>query len=246
MSEEILSGQKSLHFVLVHGAGHGAWCWYKLRCLMETSGYKVTCLDLKGAGIDLTDPGTVDSFDEYNQPLIDFFLQDLVENEKDGVYNMVILVGHSAGGLSVTDCIHRFGTKKIHMAFYVAANMLKNGFVTDQDFKDGMPDLPEPGKIPFSMIPLEDSTLRSMLLRPQPKGIGGAKFTDGPDADNVPRVCIRALYDPYLKADKQQAAMIKRWPPSQVFDIESDHSPFFSSPFVLFGFIVKAVASIKL
>ncbi|KAK1570335.1 hypothetical protein Q3G72_000398 [Acer saccharum] len=238
MSEE-MSGQK-LHFVLVHGAGHGAWCWYKLRCLMETSGYKVTCLDLKGAGIDRTDPGTINSFDEYNQPLIDFFLRDLPENEK------VILVGHSAGGLSVTDCIHRFGTKKIHMAFYVAANMLKNGFATDQDFKDGMPDLPEPGKIPFSMIPPEDSILKSMLLRPQPKGIKGAKFTDGPDADNVPRVCIRALFDPYLKPDKQQAAMIRRWPPSQVFDIESDHSPFFSNPFVLFGFIVKAVASIEL
>lgn len=42
-------------------------------------------------------------------------------------------MGHSAGGLSVTDCIHKFGTKKIHMAIYVAANMLKNGFVAQQD-----------------------------------------------------------------------------------------------------------------
>ncbi|KAL5758980.1 hypothetical protein ACOSP7_021591 [Xanthoceras sorbifolium] len=239
MSGEIISVEK-LHFVLVHGAGLGAWCWYKLRCLMETSGYEVTCLDLKGAGIDPTDADTLCSFEEYNQPLIDFFLHDLPENHK------VILVGHSAGGLSVTDCIHRFGTKKIHMAFYVAAIMLKNGFVTEEDFNDGMPDPPEHGKITYPHIPPEDSILKSMLLRAHPRAIIKAQFTDGPDADKVPRVYIKTLYDPYLKPDKQQAAMIRRWPPSQVFEIETDHSPFFSNPFVLFGFIVKAVASINL
>ncbi|KAK4858692.1 hypothetical protein QYF36_020556 [Acer negundo] len=230
--------EEKLHFVLVHGAGHGAWCWYKLRCLMETSGYKVTCLDLKGAGIDQTDPETISSFDEYNQPLIDFFLH-LPENHK------VILVGHSAGGLNVTDCIHKFGTKKIHMAFYVAANMLKNGFVTDQDYKDGLPEISGLGKITYPQTPTQDSILVSMLLRPSVKAILRAQFTDGPDADKVPRVYIKTLHDQTLKPDKQQATMIKRWPPSQVFDIESDHSPFFSNPFVLWGFIVKAVASIS-
>ncbi|KAI9197550.1 hypothetical protein LWI28_000519 [Acer negundo] len=168
--------EEKLHFVLVHGAGHGAWCWYKLRCLMETSGYKVTCLDLKGAGIDQTDPETISSFDEYNQPLIDFFLH-LPENHK------VILVGHSAGGLNVTDCIHKFGTKKIHMAFYVAANMLKNGFVTDQDYKDGLPEISGLGKITYPQTPTQDSILVSMLLRPSVKAILRAQFTDGPDAD---------------------------------------------------------------
>lgn len=44
-------------------------------------------------------------------------------------------MGHSAGGLSLTDAIHRFASK-IHMAVYVAANMLEHGFSTDQDFKD--------------------------------------------------------------------------------------------------------------
>lgn len=60
------------HFVLIHGISGGAWCWYKMRCLMENCGYKVTCLDLKGAGMDPTDPNTVLSFQDYNKPLIDF------------------------------------------------------------------------------------------------------------------------------------------------------------------------------
>ncbi|ONH99625.1 hypothetical protein PRUPE_6G040000 [Prunus persica] len=116
------------HLVLIHGIGHGAWCWYKIRCLLEASGYKVTCLDLKGAGIDQSDPNTILTFQDYNKPLINF-LSNLPLDEK------VVLVGHSVGGMSLTDAIHRFANK-IHMAIYVAATMLEHGFSTHQDFKD--------------------------------------------------------------------------------------------------------------
>lgn len=47
----------------------------------------------------------------------------------------VILVGHSAGGLSITQACHKFA-KKINLAVYVAATMLKLGFCTDEDLKD--------------------------------------------------------------------------------------------------------------
>lgn len=48
---------------------------------MENSGYKVTCIDLKSAGIDPSDADSVLSFDEYNQPLMDF-MSALPENEQ--------------------------------------------------------------------------------------------------------------------------------------------------------------------
>ncbi|KAK9053328.1 hypothetical protein SSX86_029961 [Deinandra increscens subsp. villosa] len=41
----------------------------------------VTCIDLKGAGIDPSDPNTILSFDEYNKPLLDF-LSSLPHNQK--------------------------------------------------------------------------------------------------------------------------------------------------------------------
>lgn len=72
---------KTDHFVLVHGISGGAWCWYKIRCLMENSGYKVSCVDLKSAGIDKSDANSVLSFDEYNKPLLDL-LSALPENEQ--------------------------------------------------------------------------------------------------------------------------------------------------------------------
>ncbi|KAJ4977795.1 hypothetical protein NE237_008575 [Protea cynaroides] len=247
----------SPHFVMVHGIGHGAWCWYKIRCLLESSGYKVSCIDLKSAGIHPSDAAAVLTFDDYNQPLIDF-LSALPPHDQ------VILVGHSAGGLSVTDAIHKLG-KKIHVAIYVGATMLRSGFSTDLDIQEGAPDtfddlkfglgsdrLPtscfirkdSQRKLMYNLSPLEDSILASMLLRPAPiMTLLQGRFNVGPETDEVKRVYIKTLYDRFIKPE-QQDGMIKRWPPSQVFALESDHSPFFSTPFELFTSLLKASASI--
>lgn len=69
------------HLVFVHGAMHGAWCWYKVRSHLESLGHKVSCLDLKSSGIDLSDPNTISSFEEYNKPLFDF-MSNLQDDEK--------------------------------------------------------------------------------------------------------------------------------------------------------------------
>lgn len=51
------------------------------------------------------------------------------------VFLQVILIGHSAGGISVTQATYRFA-KKIQLAVYLAATMLKLGYCTEQDAKD--------------------------------------------------------------------------------------------------------------
>lgn len=255
--------QRPAHFVLVHGISGGSWCWYKIRCLMENSGYRVSCIDLKGAGIDPADADSVHSFDDYNKPLMDF-MSSLPDNEK------VILVGHSAGGLSVTQATHRF-SGKIRLAVYLAATMLKLGFWTDQDIKDGVPDLSSFGdvyelgfglgpdqpptsavlkkefqrKISFQLSPQEDSTLAAMLLRPGPiLALMSARFKEeSDDIDKVKRIFIKTTQDHVVKPH-QQEEMIRRWPPSEVYVLDSDHSPFFSTPFLLFGLLIKAAASV--
>ncbi|KAK7282450.1 hypothetical protein RIF29_11232 [Crotalaria pallida] len=254
---------KQQHFVLVHGVGGGGWCWYKMRCLMENSGYKVSCIDLKSGGIGQSDADSVLSFDDYNKPLLDF-MSALPKNEQ------VILVGHSAGGLSVTQACHKFANK-IRLAVYVAATMLKLGFRTEDDLKTGVPDLSEFGdvyelgfglghdkpptsavvkkelqrKIIYHMSPHEDSTLAAMLLKPGPMlALNNAQFTedDSDEVEKVPRVYIRTKHDKVVKPE-QQDAMIKRWSPCTVYELDSDHSPFFSAPFLLFGLLIKAAAS---
>lgn len=72
------------HFVLVHGACHGGWSWYKIRCLLESTGQKVSCPDLSSSGTDRTDADTIFTFQDYNKPLDDL-LASLPKNEKVSV-----------------------------------------------------------------------------------------------------------------------------------------------------------------
>ncbi|KAI4382920.1 hypothetical protein MLD38_008814 [Melastoma candidum] len=252
--------ERRLHFVLVHGVGNGAWCWYKVRSLLENSGYKVTCVDLKSAGIDPSSPDRLSSFDDYNSPLMDA-LSALPDDER------VVLVGHSAGGLSVTRASGVL-PGKIKVAVYVAATMLRNGFCTEEDRKAGLPDLSEFGdaydlgfglgsdhpptsavlkkslqrKLAYHMTPPEDAVLASMLLKPGPiQVLSTARFVEDKEVDAVPRVYIKTAHDRIIKPE-QQEAMMSTWKPKEVFVVESDHSPFLSAPLVLFGMLVKAAA----
>lgn len=89
---------------------------------------------------------------------------------------------------------------------------------------------------------LQDSTLAAMLLKPGPvMALMTAKFPEE-GMDRVRRVYIKTAQDRVVKPE-QQDAMIARWPPSEVFMLDSDHSPFFSAPFLLLGLLVKVAAS---
>ncbi|XP_062081624.1 pheophorbidase-like isoform X2 [Humulus lupulus] len=264
--ESGLGSNKQLHFVLVHGAGHGGWCWYKIRSLLEAAGHKVTCLDLKCSGIEPTDFNTVFTFDDYNQPLTTF-MSSLSPNHK------VIMVGHSAGGSTVTDVVHKFADK-VPMAIYVAAAMVNNNssiVSTDKyssnqlreidayEFIFGLgPDQPPTGvmvkpelrrQVLYNESPVEDFILASMLLRPSPaRALHSANVVKNGCLENivVPRVFIKTMKDKLFKPERQES-MIKQWPPSKVFAIdESDHSPFFSTPYVLFALLLEAATSIKM
>ncbi|CAI0459238.1 unnamed protein product [Linum tenue] len=252
------------HFVLVHGIGHGSWCWYRIRTLLESSGHRVSCVDLASAGVDRTDANTLESFGEYNRPLIDL-MASLPENEQ------VVVVGHSAGGLSVTEASHKF-PNKIRVAVYLAATMLRLGFCTDRDVLDqGTPDLSSYGEnayelgfgkgtnnpptsakvathllreVVYNTSPPEDCTLAAMLLKPGPiMALQSARFDDDHEAaEGVERVYIKTMQDNVVKPE-QQDAMIKRWPPSKVYALDCDHSPFFSSPFLLSGLLLNIAAA---
>ncbi|KAF3794350.1 Methylesterase 17 [Nymphaea thermarum] len=260
--EEDVGRRRTHHFVLVHGVGHGAWCWYKVRTLLQAAGHSVTCVDLSSAGIDASDANALSSFDAYDQPLITHLLSTLPADQK------VVLVGHSAGGLSLTHAIHALGAAKVSLAVFVCATMLRSGFWTPQDTQDGAPDLDQevelvfgegPENAPTSVrfkpefqrqlfyneSPEEDAVLASMLLKPVPvRALQSARFDNGEgiDVDAVSRVYVKTTKDRVLTLE-QQENMIKRWPPCEVMTLETDHSPFFSAPNHLVSLLLKASSS---
>ncbi|XP_057541133.1 methylesterase 17-like isoform X2 [Amaranthus tricolor] len=107
------------HFVLVHGACFGGWSWYKIRSLLESVGHKVSSPDLISAGIQPSDPNSLHHFQEYNKPIHDI-LANLPQGEK------VIIVGHSAGGISVTDAIRNY-PEKVEVGVYTVGQMQRIG-----------------------------------------------------------------------------------------------------------------------
>ncbi|XP_062075634.1 methyl jasmonate esterase 1-like [Humulus lupulus] len=118
LSSNVGASTKHSHFVLVHGAGHGAWCWYKVAALLQSIGHNVTTIDLTASGINLSKISQVNgSVIDYAKPLMD--LMALLPN---AVANKVVLVGHSLGGLSISLAMENF-PRKISAAVFVTAAM---------------------------------------------------------------------------------------------------------------------------
>ncbi|KAM6591480.1 hypothetical protein CsatA_014085 [Cannabis sativa] len=131
-SSNVTTNNKHSHFVLVHGAGHGAWCWYKVATLLQSTGHKVTAIDLTASGINPIQVTQVNgSLLDYAKPLTDFMasLPSAAAAEK------VVLVGHSLGGLSISLAMERF-PHKISAAVFVTALMPSPNLTYSQIFEE--------------------------------------------------------------------------------------------------------------
>ncbi|CAN0920284.1 Methyl jasmonate esterase 1 [Linum grandiflorum] len=108
------------HFVLVHGACHGAWCWYKVIAELKEAGHKVTAIDLAASGINPKQVSDVHSLLDYSEPLLTF-MDSLPSTDHED--DKVILVAHSQGGYSLCIAMERF-PQKISVGVFAAAAML--------------------------------------------------------------------------------------------------------------------------
>ncbi|GFP80942.1 salicylic acid-binding protein 2 [Phtheirospermum japonicum] len=107
--------QQQAHIILVHGACHGAWCWYKAKPLLEAAGHRVTALDMAASGIDSRSLDELRSLDDYTRPLLEL-MGSIPAQEK------VVLVGHSLGGLNLGLVMDTY-PQKIRVAVFLAAFM---------------------------------------------------------------------------------------------------------------------------
>ena len=109
-------GANGKHFVLVHGAFHGAWCWYKVATMLKLAGHNVTTIDLAGCGINPIQVQEIHSISKYYEPFMTF-MESLPPKEK------VILVGHSFGGIPLSVAMEKF-PNKISVAVFITALVL--------------------------------------------------------------------------------------------------------------------------
>lgn len=112
---DVANAKQQTHFVLVHGACHGAWSWYKLKPLLESAGHKVTAVDLSASGINMRSIHEVLTAEDYSAPLMEL-VAAIPPHEK------VVLVGHSFGGISLGLAMEQY-PEKISVAVFLAAFM---------------------------------------------------------------------------------------------------------------------------
>ncbi|VVA19689.1 PREDICTED: putative methylesterase [Prunus dulcis] len=256
---ESLENIKTKKFILVHGEGFGAWCWYKTIALLEEAGLLPVTFDLKGSGIDLTDTNSVATLAEYSKPLIEY-LENLEEDEK------VILVGHSNGGACVSYALEHFSLK-ISKAIFICATMVSDGqrpfdvfaeelgsaeqfmqgskFLIHGNGKDKPPtgfmfEKEQMKGLYFNQSPAKDVALAMVSMRPIPLGPIMEKLSLSPkNYGTSRRFFIQTLDDRALSPDVQEK-LVRENPPEGVFKIKgSDHCPFFSKPQSLHKMLVE-------
>lgn len=217
-------------FVLIHGSGHGGWCWDKVTPLLTQAGHEVIAPDLPGHGNDKT-------------PVREVSLQSCVDRVVEILHTRsepVILVGHSTGGLTITQTAEQ-RLSMVRALVYLSAFLLQNG-ERCVDIKDpeslarGNLVLSKDGgnewvkEVFYNDCSEKDIARAQSLLVPAPLQIA---FTPVATSENnfglVPRYYIECLRDRAITHPCQRR-MYMALPCERVFTLDTSHSPFLSAP----------------
>ena len=225
-------------YVLVHGAWHGSWCWEKVVPLLKQTGHQVEILDLPGHGQDKTPLGEI-TLAAYTKR---------VGETLDAQAEPVILVGHSMGGIVITQVAEE-RPEKIQRLVYLTAYLVQNGesllqvAQTDSDtlISPNLMVNEEQGSLTFKEgAPLkdifygdcsdEDVARATSLLVPQALApfVTPVRITSD-HFDRVPRVYIECLRDRTISPSIQKM-MYTATPCQTILSMQTSHSPFFSAP----------------
>jgi pimeloyl-ACP methyl ester carboxylesterase len=233
-------------YVLIHGAWHGGWCWDKVVPLLREAGHDALAPDLPGHGADKT-------------PIADISLDTYVSKVGEvlrAATEPVILVGHSLGGVSITQAAEAM-PERIRCLVYLTAFLLVDG----QCVRDILVSDPE-SSIHANRLTSEDgttSTVRETALRevfyadcseadvararsllvPEATAIPRTPVRTTPENfSRVPRVYIECLRDRAITVGAQRR-MHEALPCRNVFSLDTSHSPFFSAPEALVAHLLS-------
>jgi pimeloyl-ACP methyl ester carboxylesterase len=232
-------------FVLVHGAWHGGWCWELLQAHLEASGAPSIAIGLPGRAGDPrpTSELTLDSY------------VDRVVETIDSLLGAVVLVGHSLGGLTISQAAERV-PDKVSSLVYVCAMLLRDGQSTMEAF-GGDPDSQILSNVSYSadsqtssVIPdavhdiffaectaeVSEGAQRRLVPEPIVPASTPVRLT-AQRWGRIPRAYILCTQDRAISPHKQQE-MIDTVGVDTVGTLNSSHSPFLSQPAQLVAFLL--------
>jgi pimeloyl-ACP methyl ester carboxylesterase len=223
-------------FVLIPGAWHGAWCYEKVTPILEQNGHTVIAVDLPGLGSDTT-------------PISDISLKsytDKIGTVINQAEEPVILVGHSMGGLAISQSAEYY-PEKVKSLVYLTAFLLRDGETMLDYIQVDSDSIVSPNLVfsedGSSVIVKEEKLIDSFYAKCDQSDIQNIKQRLKPQAScifstqlrisnerygQIPRYYIECLQDKAISI-KIQRAMQAATPCHRVFAIDTDHSPFYSA-----------------
>ena len=226
------------HFVLVHGAWEGGWSWEHVTPLLESEGHKVTTVKLPGSYGNPKPNGEV-TLDSYVAEI-----SKAIESSQE----RVILVGHSLGGVSISQVAEKM-PDRIDRLVYVAAFLIQNGqtaletmqgddggemlpqllFSEDQSYAEA----PEAAwrNTAFNDAPIDavNSALPRLAQKQATEPFVAKLDLSTERFGSVPKYIVRTSLDKVFSTELQDR-MIENWPVEDVVTLEAGHFPALSMP----------------
>lgn len=224
-------------FSLIHGGWAGGWVWEKVAPILERKGHRVLTPDLPGHGSDCTPVAEI-TLERY----VEFVLAVL-----DAATEPVVLVGHSSGGVVITQAAER-RPERIARLVYLCAYLPADGqslFQLGQSDAEGLilPNLvvSEDGATAtvrpevvrealFADCTEEDHERFAARVAPQPLAIATTPVQVTPERfGRVPRAYIACLRDRALSPELQRR-MYTAVPCDPVVTMDTGHMPQYAAP----------------
>lgn len=219
--------------LLIHGSAHGAWCWRDFIPALEAMGHTAEAMDLPSHGDDPT---------PVNDVTLDMYADAIIAK----LDRPRVLMGHSMGGYPVSLVAERRPDLVRHLV-YLCAYVPKKGLSLTEMRKDA------PRQPLIEAIQMSDErksfTINPNLARdkfyadcsdeqvayaldhlcPQAVAPNSVPVELTERYASVPRSYIRCMQDGAIPYE-YQVTLTESWPDATVVDIDTSHSPFFSSP----------------
>lgn len=226
-------------FVLIHGGWHAAWCWLRVTPLLERHGHRVIAPNLPNHGADST-PLAAKPYEMY-VPKVCALL--------DTIQDRAILVGHSSGGVIITEASRQL-SERIKGLVYLSAFLLPLGKtprdvmkMDDESLLSGCLQIDTAKGVSvvrkecarsvfYGDCSEEDAAWAINQLQPEPLIPPGPMAADaGPyeSSGRIPRFYIECLQDKAL-GPRVQRWMYTESPCDAVYSLATSHSPFLSAP----------------
>ena len=233
-------------YVLVHGAWQAPYVWDAVRADLVSKGNEVIIVQLPGHGDDNTPPLNL-TLDAYSNKVIDAVSQ---------IKGKVILVGHSMGGMVVTNVAEKIPTR-ISKLVYIGAFLPASGqALTDLAYSDpnsqlGPALVPSADKLTLDVLKdkvtdlfISDGSpadkkrvIENYRAEPAIPFSNKVNLTDD-HFGTVSKVYIKTLNDVVISPGLQER-MIAGAGIKTVYQLKTSHSPFLAKPHEVSDLLLK-------